>query len=654
MNITEVKAVRRGLPFSENSALPLVIPYEWYEEDRGADPKAQKHLLVFWLNDDALVDAPIARLADLLSWLRLTFVANAKSVALPLPRFVVLGPDNSGTLRNMVLEANDNCWNEKTREILSTTHVYSSQAAAADKQLLDGVHSELIQRTEEFLTNAVRGNRKDNAFVVERTLPLDDQIVNALWAEIEKRHPQAKDQVAIISELDTFYARALSRTFLEAPSASKRIIQSYAYIRGIDGKLPSDEKENGDLSKNSGKKAPASSRPTEQTEGINQADDIRRLAERLHKTDDSLYASTGGRIKAVGLLGSDVYDKLELLKALRPALPETLFFTNNLDARLIHSDEWGEAHNLIVASPYGLHLNDEDNYTRFRKVYSEHASLVPSFQSLRVPPFRDSEQTSLFAATLLAFGVRPNLPAAPSIFEVSRDGVKELKSLDDAQNSLFLESIYVALCIATVASLCAWIWFVTGVAPNTRIPTKPRKKCPRFKFWSEAMQVGQFVWERSVVVFAPIQRPALFVQRVSVFVFASSVFAVPLSAIFSGALVGLFYLRNNDLFGGGEPFAWFDGASAWPPIAIVLFAGFLSIHFVLKSQCQLAQNANDLTDRFHLNIKLPTRSSLLRWETPPEFPKKPTFQQRSISASYGVAIELEGVFGDVWRESHQW
>ncbi len=37
--------------------------------------------------------------------------------------------------------------------------------------------------------------------------------------------------------------------------------------------------------------------------------------------------------RAIGILGSDVYDKLLILRALRPRFPDVVFFTNNLDAQ---------------------------------------------------------------------------------------------------------------------------------------------------------------------------------------------------------------------------------------------------------------------------------------------------------------------------------
>jgi hypothetical protein len=134
----------------------LLVPYEWCEPGifQVTNPKTGKpfdvkkpipHILLLWLTDDAFGDAPLARLADLISWFRLTFYDYGRVDSerflvydygrvnsVPLPVFNVLGPDNSGTLRKMVLEAKEDTWNDDTRECLTTTHVYSSQAGAAE------------------------------------------------------------------------------------------------------------------------------------------------------------------------------------------------------------------------------------------------------------------------------------------------------------------------------------------------------------------------------------------------------------------------------------------------------------------------------------------------------------------------------------------
>ncbi len=191
-------------------------------------------------------------------------------------------------------------------------------------------------------------------------------------------------------------------------------VHAYTYLRGIDGKLPSDNKEEKETKATTDTTAQnnqSSLRPTEQTEGVNQADDLRRLAVLMQNLDIDLRKGGGEGLKAVGLLGSDVYDKLELLKALHPMIPEAVFFTNNLDARLAHPDEWKETHNLIVVSAHDLSLKG------------------PYQQYQKVAPFRDSGQTALFEATLESMGklqVEDAKPKHPFIFEIGRNGQREL------------------------------------------------------------------------------------------------------------------------------------------------------------------------------------------------------------------------------------
>ena len=56
--------------------------------------------------------------------------------------------------------------------------------------------------------------------------------------------------------------------------------------------------------------------------GESQFDYLRRISEHLYKIDDDLRKKQPGtKIKAVGILGSDVFDKLLILRALHPAFP---------------------------------------------------------------------------------------------------------------------------------------------------------------------------------------------------------------------------------------------------------------------------------------------------------------------------------------------
>ncbi len=182
------KPVRQGSESLDNPS--LLVPYEWFEvEDCGVEGTPDRHLLMLWLNDDAFVDAPLARLADLVSWFRFKVDGNA---------------GNS----------------------VATTTIYSSQAAAADKLLMAETHSD-SPNSEFFIENAVTNGQAGSTFTIERTLPLDDKIVKALWVEISKR-VKPQDHVAVISELDTYYARALSQSFILARDHS---VDTFSYIR---------------------------------------------------------------------------------------------------------------------------------------------------------------------------------------------------------------------------------------------------------------------------------------------------------------------------------------------------------------------------------------------------------------------------------------
>src|SRR5262249_7885803 len=77
-----------------------------------------------------------------------------------------------------------------------------------------------------------------------------------------------------------------------------------------------------------------------------------------------------------------VYDKLLLLQALRPELPDATFFTTDLDELLLPQDKLRYTRNLLVASGYGL-------------------TLTPDLQR-DVLPFRSSYQTSIFLPTTMA------------------------------------------------------------------------------------------------------------------------------------------------------------------------------------------------------------------------------------------------------------
>ena len=229
------------------------------------------------------------------------------------------------------------------------------------------------------------------------TIP-DDILAKSLIEELSNRYPfmdknkTYKNVVVLLSEWDTLYGKELpvifANTFTNEKSscghekANKNDkVLCYSYLRGLDGEKKREKLGAGQIvSINSAEKnnAVESQRKSmEDADGDSQFDYIRRLSDQLAEKNRDL-KKEGKSIQAIGILGSDVYDKLLVLEAMHDKFPEVLFFTTGMDARYLHPDQNKWARNLIVASSYGLALDAE--------------------QQEMVPPFRDSLQTGYFLA----------------------------------------------------------------------------------------------------------------------------------------------------------------------------------------------------------------------------------------------------------------
>ncbi len=156
----------------------------------------------------------------------------------------------------------------------------------------------------------------------------------------------------------------------------------------------------------------------EYAEGRNQSDYLRRLADQIVQLDhDASFARNG--VKAIGLIGNDVYDKLLILKALRDQLPDKIFFTTDLDARYLHADQKDAARNLVIASNFDFMLH-------------------PKLQGSTLP-FRDTYQTAAYLATLMALDAhdprywsdKVTQWLRPQIFEIGRTQAVPLTPLDN-------------------------------------------------------------------------------------------------------------------------------------------------------------------------------------------------------------------------------
>ena len=205
------------------------------------------------------------------------------------------------------------------------------------------------------------------------------------------------DYMVLVGEGDTTYSRNFKRLFkekiqqvavnsLNESNKSKDNIKkklhvdwlySFFYLRGLDGEI---SKNNNSFSNSKNKtqstsEADKSKKQFRRAAGANQFDYLRRLGDQI--TDLAKEKSNKGTIRAIGIVGSDTYDKLLILQALRNRFPDVLFFTTDLDARMLHHEENKYARNLIVASAFGLTPNNA--------IYHYHGLA-----------FRDSYQTALY------------------------------------------------------------------------------------------------------------------------------------------------------------------------------------------------------------------------------------------------------------------
>lgn len=361
----------------------IVVPVKLYKYSApkdfvatGAGPQpACEFVLVCWINESQLGDRPLDVMRQILEGL---FCEDQrKDITLR-----IVGPSSSGMLRTMLHEDATTTWDNKTTyQFKGTSTVYSPQAT---------IGSELLPEHEWQFSHC--------GLTLVRTIGSDRCLVEALRDELRLRDawPRDKDDrrhIILVFERDTAYGRAIRDTArkLEAEEGrgeelgkigGYKNLHTYTYLRGIDGMLPgdrADENRGTDTGKPQDKQAAAREhRP----EGRSQYDYLRRLKEQIARRQEELYRDNKGEITAIGVVGSDFYDKLLVLRALRPSFPRACFFTTDLDAGYCHPREFEYTRNLIVASHFGLEL-----HRRLQR---------------GVPPFRDSYQTACFFAVLMA------------------------------------------------------------------------------------------------------------------------------------------------------------------------------------------------------------------------------------------------------------
>ncbi len=352
----------------------------------------------------------------------------------------------------------------------------------------------------------------------------------------------------------------------------------FNYLRGVDGKASAETETREPAGKSEDQKA-AKGDDTARAEGHSQLDYMPRLAAEIEEKEES-WEGDHHALKAVGILGSDVYDKLLVLQSLRPNFNDELFCTTDLDARLLHPSQLKWTRNVIVASSFGLALNE-----RLQR---------------EIPPFRDTYQTGEYLACLAALGCpdTTNLDSlTPRLFEIARDGAFDLSNDPEATTAVNIHPPNPPITLGGVVGkwdkvhlplLCIMTLAMVGVfSPRTR-----------------------GVFSAAAQAFAPetVKLPGP-LRAVPPWVFRT----VSLGLLVLLAGYTCFALAN--IFSSvGKPFTLLRGVSLWPTEIIRIFSGCLALVFLFKARRDLLANKTSLNRDYNLRGPLAKPYIRFLWE----------------------------------------
>jgi hypothetical protein len=457
----------------------------------------------------------------------------------------------------------------------------------------------------------------ESRVIFHRMIAADNDLAAALAKELRLRGvcPGGEcgmSNVAVVSEWDTFYGRNLPQTIAAAFCPSRPLEQCgferFSYLRGLDGQLPNDEaasamksgatnkprRKEGDT-RNDDQTSSDTAKRLERPEGQGQFDYLRRLAGRIQRRDEELRKRGEGRIAAIGVLGTDVYDKLLVLRALRPAFPAALFFTTDLDARFSDGGEIAATRNLLVASGFDLELR--------REIQKD------------IPPFRDSYQTAAFLATQTAVGngaaqcrdcknasrYAAGVLEAAHVFQIGRTGAFELAG--DGGTSPPRQLTIDDPCEKNLLA-CS----TTHVTPRL-FPQLPEGALPRV---GAALLAGLLLAGMSVgcmVIGGAFRQAARHAGACERWVGAEGArdamaVALAIATFFAGGAIGGYW---NDIagwltqYGDGEPMMLSEGISVWPTIILRALSVVLCLALIFHSLNRLDGNIDAIAVALRLD-----------------------------------------------------
>jgi hypothetical protein len=577
------------IPHAQGMRLPAFVPFEWF---RGKD---DEQLVVLWLEENVLGRNPTRQLATLLR----TLCGTTEAQPLCRPEEVqqqikIIGPGNSSSLQLLVREVGDKDVGVALNFNGTMLDFYSPLATSPHEDLWRALTQ---PKTRADVLGPLRAGcllpvpagqpvpeSADCAVRIVRTIGGDDRLAQNMTAELALRGVNGdgwdcNDRVVIVAERDTTYGKELAdqfrRALQDAPAcrpqpgetpeeANKRrgdpdkLVWEFGYLRGLDGVVAGASAEKPSAARSDAKQrldfdvldAPTALR--ERAEGRGQFDYVRRLAAEIvdREKGENLKATLGDyarlegrpKVKAIGVLGNDVYDKLLILQALHGVFPYAMYFTTDLDARLLHPDQSSWSRNLIVASNYGF-------------------ALTPGLQG-GTPPFRNGYQTAIYLATLLALQPPNTVALTPQLREWLRPQMYEIGRTQEirlwSREEHAMQNASRGECSTTNVYACNVVHPVTQDRAHPAVLALLTAVLGAALLWFTWMPLRNFARRRPVLLL------------------------VILLAIETALIVGMSGWLRTWVERIEEPFTWFEGVSLWPSQIIFLLCTIYCIYWIQR------------------------------------------------------------------------
>ena len=527
-----------------------LVPYELFNLERNSvDGNFQPvRLLLAWVTQDVLGPKPLAAIDEL--------AQSLESDDRKFANKVLLGPYDSGGLKRI--------W----RELSAEEQLSGKPDSESDLLVLSPratMPNDLL--AAKFPSDSSPQQKATQQ--IYRTLATDDLLLDGILNElIDRRGLEPESSAAILYEMDSDYGRALERhiTDCDVNDEDRKCfdqVDTYGYLRGLDGvttgeTAPDDGFSSSSQGTNGGE--------LRQPSGNHQFDYLRRIANQIDNKD----------YQAIGVLGTDVFDKLLVLQALKPRNPDAVFFTTDLEAWYLHPSQYDWSRNMLVASPYPL-----NNESCSKKFGVDLGSRIP-------PPFRDSYQAAYYYSTCLAMLAGPvahatdprqsgplservsNLVAGYDVYEVGRRGFVRLGKQADGKQTV--KEPTVKEPTMSIEQLLVWLLLLAPLLG----------------------MIGWLTMHRSRRLLYPSESDEM-----------PSVWYLNLSLVvgFYGLLIilGTLALAINATGTGGEPVSLTSGVSGWPMALIRMEVVTLCILFLLFIIDRLRRSNREIESLLGIN-----------------------------------------------------